>query len=61
MGTNSNVPRAAPLVGVTSSAVQITRGGIVRCEDCFAEGALDEGLVDYDTESVVFRVRGYFV
>ena len=60
MGTNILVICAAS-VGITAIAIQVAFGGIVRCEDCFAEGTLDEGLVDDETESAVVRVRGQFV
>lgn len=58
MGTSVLVICAASLVGITAVAVQIALGGIVRCKDCFAEGTLNEGLVDDETESDVVRVRG---
>jgi hypothetical protein len=61
MGTNTLVICAASLVGITTIAIQIALGGIVRCKDCFAEGTLNEGFVDDETESAVVRVRGQFV
>jgi hypothetical protein len=59
VGTNSYVICVASR-GITSTAVQFARGGIVRCKDCFAEVTLGEGLVDDETESGVVRPRGYF-
>jgi hypothetical protein len=55
MGTNVLVVCTASLVGITGVAVQVALGGIVRCKDCFAEGALDEGLADDEAESAVVR------
>jgi hypothetical protein len=52
---------AASRVGITSIAIQIATGGIVRCKDSFAEGTLDEGLVDDEAESAVVRPRGQSV
>jgi hypothetical protein len=61
MGTNILVICAASLVRIAIVAIQIALGGIVRCEDCFAKGTLDEGLIDDEAESAVVRVRGQFV
>jgi len=55
MGTNTLVIRATSLVDITTIAIQIALGGIVRCKDCFAEGVLDECLIDDKTESSVVR------
>jgi hypothetical protein len=59
VGTNSYVICVASR-GITSTAVQFARGGIVRCKDCFAEVTLGECLVDDETESGVVCPRGYF-
>jgi len=61
MGTNVLVVCAAALIGITSVAVQIALSSIVRCKDCLAEGILDEGLVDDETEGAVVRPRDQFV
>lgn len=60
-GTNVLVVCAASLVGVTGVAVQVALGGVVRCEDVFGEGALDEGLIGDEAECAVVRPRGQFV
>jgi hypothetical protein len=60
IGTNILVICVAS-VGITSIAIQIALGGIVRCKDCFAEGTLNEGLIEDEAESAVVRVRGQFV
>ena len=58
--TNSLVVCIAAVLE-TSIALQIARGGVVRCEDCFGEWTLDESLVDGEAESAVVRVRSQFV
>lgn len=60
MGTNILIIGAAS-VGITAIAIQVAFGGIIRRKDCLAEGTLNEGLVDDETESAVVRVRGQFV
>ena len=44
MATNKHEPCAASLF--SARAPQYALGAIVRREDCFAEGTLDEGLLD---------------
>ena len=61
MDTNVLVVCAASLVGITGVAVQVALGGVVRCEDCFAEGTLEEGLLGDEAECVVVRPRGQLV
>ena len=58
--TNALVIRAASH-GITTIASHEVRGGIVRCENCFAEGTLNKGLIDDEAESAVVRPRGQFV
>ena len=60
MATNILVICAAS-AGVTTIAVKIASGCVVGCKNCFAEGSLNECLVDDETERAVVRVRGQFV
>ena len=58
MATNKHEPCAASLF--SARAPQYALGAIVRREDCFAEGTLDEGLLDDELQSFGVRMRGQF-
>jgi hypothetical protein len=60
MGTNTLVICVAPL-GITSIAIEVALRSVVRCKNRFAEGTLNEGLIEDETESAEVRVRGQFV